>query len=53
MSNQSGKLATAVAALASMLALCFTTPAHAWGDEGHEIVALIAQHYLVPAANRP
>ncbi len=49
MTNQSGKVATGVAALASMLALCVTTPAHAWGDEGHEIVALIAQHYLDPA----
>jgi len=28
---------------------CVTTPAHAWGDEGHEIVALIADHYLDPA----
>jgi len=26
-----------------------TTPAHAWGDEGHEVVALIADHYLDPA----
>src|SRR5262249_54894189 len=25
-----------------------TTPAFAWGDEGHEIVALIADHYLQP-----
>jgi hypothetical protein len=49
MNNQNGKVATGVAALVSMLALCVTTPAHAWGDEGHEIVALIAQHYLDPA----
>jgi S1/P1 Nuclease len=49
MSNRGGKPAAGVAALASMSALCVTTPAHAWGDEGHEIVALIAQHYLDPA----
>jgi S1/P1 Nuclease len=24
-------------------------PAHAWGDEGHEAIALIAEHYLTPA----
>lgn len=23
--------------------------AHAWGDEGHEVVALIASHYMTPA----
>ncbi|MFI4891739.1 MAG: S1/P1 nuclease [Steroidobacterales bacterium] len=30
--------------------LCLWLPAgaHAWGDEGHEIVALIAAHYLEP-----
>ncbi|MBS0420136.1 MAG: S1/P1 nuclease [Proteobacteria bacterium] len=26
-----------------------TTPAFAWGDEGHEVAALIAKHYLDPA----
>ena len=25
------------------------TPAYGWGDEGHEVVALIADHYLEPA----
>jgi hypothetical protein len=25
-------------------------PAFAWGDEGHKIIALIAEHYLDPAA---
>jgi hypothetical protein len=28
---------------------CVTSPAHAWGDEGHEVVGLIAEHYLQPA----
>ncbi len=27
----------------------FARPAHAWGDEGHEIIAIIARHYLTPA----
>jgi S1/P1 Nuclease len=51
MSNESGKLTgTGAAALGVMLSLCCaTTPAYAWGDEGHEIVALIADHYLEPA----
>lgn len=33
-----------------LVLLCLTLPAaaHAWGDEGHEIVALIADHYLQP-----
>jgi nuclease S1 len=31
-----------------MLLLCPAT-GHCWGDEGHEIVGLIAEHYLEPA----
>lgn len=47
---QYGKLTSAVATLGSMVTLsCVTTPAFAWGDEGHEVVALIAKHYLDPA----
>ena len=47
---KSGKLASAAVALGSMVTLyCVTTPVFAWGDEGHEIVGLIAQHYLDPA----
>ena len=40
--------------VAASLALCLLAavgapaPAHAWGDEGHRIVALVAQHYLSP-----
>lgn len=30
--------------------LLLPRPAHAWGDEGHRIVALIAEHYMTPAA---
>jgi nuclease S1 len=29
--------------------LCIGRPAAAWGDEGHEIVGSIAEHYLTPA----
>jgi hypothetical protein len=46
---KSGKLTSAVVALGSMVTLCVTTPVFAWGDAGHEIVGLIAQHYLDPA----
>jgi hypothetical protein len=28
---------------------CLTAPAYAWGDEGHEVIGLIADHYLEPA----
>lgn len=44
------EMGLAVVTLGTMVALCsITTPAHAWGDEGHEIVGLIAQHYLEPS----
>jgi S1/P1 Nuclease len=33
---------------AAMWCLWLPCGAHAWGDEGHEIVALIADHYLHP-----
>lgn len=32
----------------ALLCLCLPAGAQAWGDEGHEIVALIADHYLLP-----
>jgi hypothetical protein len=32
------------------LAVTAPHPAFAWGDEGHEIIALIAEQYLDPAA---
>lgn len=32
------------------LVLCgITPPAYSWGDEGHEVIGLIADHYLEPA----
>jgi hypothetical protein len=43
-----------LSAVAIMLALdvAIPRPAVAWGDEGHEIVALIAQAHLDPAVRR-
>jgi S1/P1 Nuclease len=32
------------------VALTNPHPAKAWGDEGHKVIALIAEHYLDPAA---
>jgi hypothetical protein len=33
-----------------MVSICFASaPAFAWGDEGHEVIGLIADHYLEPA----
>jgi S1/P1 Nuclease len=51
MSREFGRwTAAGAAALGAMVSLCgVTTPAYAWGDEGHEIIALIANHYLDPA----
>jgi S1/P1 Nuclease len=38
-----------IAAFAVLLGMSFGThPAFAWGDEGHQIVALIAEHFLEP-----
>jgi hypothetical protein len=42
--------ATAILSLSMLAAL--PQNAIAWGDEGHQIVALIAEHYLTPAAKR-
>lgn len=34
----------------ALLFLCLGAgSAHAWGDEGHEVIGLIAEHYLLPA----
>jgi hypothetical protein len=37
-------------AIFAALALCMIIPQHAlaWGDDGHKVVALIADHYLTP-----
>lgn len=35
-----------------MLSLAAACPAFAWGDQGHEVIALIAQSYLEPGVRR-
>src|ERR1700731_2537570 len=35
--------------LCTLLLCCITPPAYSWGDEGHEVIGLIADHYLEPA----
>ena len=37
------------ASLAAAAAVFLPGPARAWGDEGHELVALVAMHYLEPS----
>jgi hypothetical protein len=44
------RLIAVVLALACGAAWC--DPSLAWGDEGHAVIALIAQHYLNPVTNR-
>ncbi len=49
MKNQIGTAVRCVVALGIILSLSsIPTTVYAWGDEGHEIVALIAAHYLDP-----
>jgi hypothetical protein len=44
------RLVKAAFCAACALSLCgVTAPACAWSDEGHEVIALIADHYLEPA----
>jgi len=41
---------TTLAGLLCTLVLCdIPRPAYSWGDEGHEVIGLIADHYLDPA----
>ena len=42
-----------IVATAMLCGIALTTPqpAHAWGDEAHQIVALVAEHYLQPAVH--
>jgi len=40
-----------IAVLCACAVLCVSAPrALAWGDEGHEVIALVAEHFLTPAA---
>ncbi len=38
--------------LAAVLLPCATAPAHAWGPQGHKLVALVAMEHLTPVAKR-
>ena len=50
MTNMFRVVAKGIMALGIMVSLLsIPTPVWAWGDEGHEVVALIADHYLQPA----
>src|SRR5262249_24349527 len=40
------------ALLAAAVVAGAPAPALAWGDEGHEIIALVADHYLTPETRR-
>lgn len=49
----SNRLASSLtAALLGCVLLCAAPTARAWGPEGHEIVALIAQHEMTPTAHK-
>lgn len=39
-------------AVSGMVGLLLPPSAHAWGDQGHQVVALIANHYLTPSVNQ-
>jgi len=44
------KLVNAALGAACAISLCFiAAPVRAWSDEGHEVIALIAEHFLEPA----
>ena len=42
--------AGAIAAVSIVALLCLPAPAHAWGCEGHQVVALLAEMHLTPHA---
>jgi hypothetical protein len=52
--NRSSGLMPALAGALCAAALCLPCApgAFAWGDEGHEVIGLIADHYLEPAVRR-
>ena len=49
MAHPSKVIAALFGAMSIVCLCCLTGPAHAWGDEGHEVIGLIADHYLEPA----
>jgi hypothetical protein len=42
-------IATLLGVFSTLVLCCITPRAYSWGDEGHEIIGLIADHYLEPA----
>ena len=49
MTHPSKVIAALFGAICIVCLCCLTEPARAWGDEGHEVIGLIADHYLEPA----
>jgi S1/P1 Nuclease len=49
MTYPSNGIAVLLGFLCTLILCCITPRAYSWGDEGHEIIGLIADHYLEPA----
>ncbi|WP_419804267.1 S1/P1 nuclease [Terriglobus sp.] len=52
MRNHLRALARRAALLCAALLPCTATPAHAWGPQGHKLVAMVAMEHLTPVAKR-
>jgi S1/P1 Nuclease len=50
--SKGNTMKAAIAFLSLSLLTALPHPAAAWGDNGHKTVALIAEHYLTPAAKK-
>src|SRR6202790_5108463 len=49
MTHGSNFIATVVGVTCVLALCCINAPARGWGDEGHEVIGLIADHYLESA----
>ena len=49
MTYKSNIIAKVIGVTCVLSLCCITAPAYAWGDEGHEVIGLIADHYLESA----
>jgi hypothetical protein len=49
MAHPSKVIAAVFGAMCIVCWCCLMAPAYGWGDEGHEVIGLIADHYLEPA----
>src|SRR3984957_4672937 len=49
MTHGSNFIATVVGVTCVLALCCINAPARAWGDEGHEVIGQIADHYLESA----